>query len=405
MTNMESQKTKTALFLTGEMGLGGGAMFVLNLCEGLRESRGDWCGVAGVFTNLGEIGSQMRDRGLHVIGPYPDALLHEDYMEAMHADCAKLKPDAVIANLGGDAFDFLRFIPPGVLRIGIIHSDRDNVYRLVKAYAPWLDVVVAVSRHAANHFSTHINTASPKVTSVSCGIPISSEVRKPRSGATLRVLYLGRLIEEQKRVGLMSRIIRESITRNPSIEWTLIGDGPDLPAMRKSFEDLKESVIFTGGLDYSEVRQRLPQYDVFFLCSDYEGLPLSMLEAMSAGLVPIVSNLKSGISEVVHDGNGIRVDIDDESGYVQAILDLSNDNLRLERMSLAARLDVSLNYSVSAMTRRWEDLLQNECKSKEAIWELHGPTTIPPIATQHWFHHPKMRPLRRALKRLQKPSR
>jgi glycosyltransferase involved in cell wall biosynthesis len=389
--------SRKALFLTGEMNLGGGAMFVLNVCEGLREIDGGWEGMAGVFSNLGSVGQQTIDAGHEMLGPFPKAIIHEDAMAAMYSECQRLRPDAVIANLGGDAFDFLRFVPPGVLRIAIIHSDQEPVYRQILNYAKWIDVVVAVSQHTAATMTARLSGNNPVVAPISCGIPVSPLTRSPHRSGKLRVLYLGRIDEEQKRVSLMARIIRESVRRIPDIEWTIIGDGPQLPETRNALSDLA-AVHFTGALPYSQARAALPEHDVFFLCSDYEGLPLSMLEAMSAGLVPVVSDLPSGISEVVHDGNGIRVPMDDEQGYTDALLRLASDTDLLEAMSGRAREDVIENYSIQAMAQRWSDLLDRHVKHPLAAWPPAPRFDLPPTARKTMFHHPLLRPLRRVAK-------
>jgi glycosyltransferase involved in cell wall biosynthesis len=393
---------KTVLILTDEMILGGAALFVLNLCEGLKNLEGGWNGVAGVFFNTSEIVTQMHDRDIPVIGPFENAVLHEDLIEAMHTECVKLKPDAVIANLGGTAFDFMRFVPPGVLRIGMIHSDHESVYNLVKYYSQWLDVVVAVSRHSVDQFNLQCAADHLFVTNLACGIPIAIKARSPRLDRKLKVLYFGRIIEQQKRVGLMARIIRQSLAMSADIEWTIIGDGPQLPEFKSCLGDLAQSVSFHGWLDYVEISKRLPEHDVFFLCSDHEGLPLAMLEAMSAGLVPVVSDLPSGISEVVNEENGIRVEMHDEQGFVNALLTLANSPDLVESMSHNARISVMQEYSIPAMTRRWDDLLDEKFKPVNPTWKLHEPVTLPDSIAKNWFHHPSLRPFRRSLKRLSK---
>ena len=137
------------------------------------------------------------------------------------------------------------------------------------------------------------------------------------------MLYLGRVIEEQKRIRLMARIMQATLEAGINLEWTIAGDGQDLGYLRNQFAASGSKVRFLGAVPYGEVPQVLAQHDVYFLCSDYEGLPLSLLEAMGAGLVPVVSDLPSGISEVVNDANGIRVAVADEGGYVRALTGLA----------------------------------------------------------------------------------
>lgn len=385
------------IFLSGELSLGGGAIVVLNLCNGLRDS-GQWQPVAAVFSKLGGIGEQMITSGTPVIGPFPQAHTHEDYIEMMFAACAACRPDVIVANLGGDAFDFLRYVPDGVLRVGIVHSDDANVYEMVNAYSPWIDVVVGVSEEICRRISSRLSGSATKIVQIASGVPAPAQPRVRRVDRELRVVYVGRIVEDAKRVSLMARVIRSSVAADKSIKWTLVGDGPDLPWMRRELADLADNITFTGVVNYDQVPSILRNHDVFFLCSDYEGLPLSLIEAMGAGLTPVVSDLPSGISEAVTDANGIRVPIDREDLYVKALTDLAVDPERLERLGRQAREDMLRNFSVTAMASRWESLLGNVKGRADVTWKLHERVTIPPIMRYRWYFHPRLRPARRLLK-------
>jgi glycosyltransferase involved in cell wall biosynthesis len=376
-------------------------MFVLNLCEGMRNLASDWSAVGGVFSNLGEVGQQMLDNNLSVIGPFPRALLHEDYMEAMYAECSQLKPKAVIANLGGDAFDFLRFVPESVLRVAIIHSDDECVYQQVEAYLPWIDLIVGVSARNCEIIQRRLGEHRVPVQQIACGVPMPQSVtRIYRNNGPLRVLYLGRISEEQKRVSLMTQVIKQSLQMGIDVTWTIVGDGPELPMMRSCFDLNDTRLRILGAMEYSKVPAVIAEHDIYFLCSDYEGLPLSMLEAMGAGCVPVVSDLPSGISEVVNESNGIRVPIDHSQGYVDALASLCNDRERIKRMSVNAIQTVRDYYSTIAMARRWNQTLEMHQPRTETTWNETCVADPPPRCGNPWYFHPRMRPLRLALKKM-----
>lgn len=385
------------LFLSGDLGLGGAAIFVLNICDGLR-TLGNWEPMAGVFYRLGEVGEQVRADGHQLLGPISDAWIQEEYIEGMFAQCAEKRPSVVVANLGAETYDFLRYVPEGVLRVGIVHSDQECVYRVAELHAEWLDLVVCVSEHSVTELVPRSKLAGVEIQSISCGVPIAARTRQATPGR-LRVLYLGRVVEDQKRASMLSRIIRKSVEGCVDIEWTIIGDGPDLPKLRAELADLSKAVEFTGPVDYRSVPDLVPDHDVYFLCSDYEGLPLSLLEAMSAGLVPVVSDLRSGISEVVHEGNGIKVNPSNESDYVDALIALATDRARLEALSAAAREKVVRDYSVQAMAERWEHCLHGAHEARAVEWRLTQPATVPVIAGKAWYYHPAFRGLRRLIKK------
>lgn len=391
--------SRKVVFLTGDLALGGGAMFVLNVCNGLRNSD-QWQGIAGVFTQLGEVGSQMLEQEHLILGPFPKALIHEEYIESMYQACRKLQPRAVVANLGGETFDFLRFVPEGVLRVGIIHSDEEYVYQLVEQYLPWLDVVVGVSKENCRNMAKRLGGKKIPVVQVACGVPMPPcpPTRTPASG--LRVLYLGRVAELQKRAGLLQRVIRKTLNGDPSILWTIAGDGPDLAGMRQVFADSPARVNFLGSLPYADVPALMADHDAYFLCSDYEGLPLSMLEAMGGGLVPVVSDLPSGISEVVHEGNGIRVPMHDEDAYVKALFHLANSREVVRILGRQAAEDVRRNYSIEAMANRWNNVLDKHVGQPDIEWPERCVADVPPTLQHRWKFHPRLRWFRKLTKPL-----
>jgi glycosyltransferase involved in cell wall biosynthesis len=115
----------------------------------------------------------------------------------------------------------------------------------------------------------------------------------------------------------------------------------------------EQTISFTGHVSYAGVPELLKQHDLYLLASEFEGLPLSLLEAMGAGLVPVVSDLPSGIPDVVDAGNGMLVPPDDVAGYARAIIHLHGHRDELAAKSSAARTRVETEFSVEAMTDRW----------------------------------------------------
>lgn len=108
-------------------------------------------------------------------------------------------------------------------------------------------------------------------------------------------------------------LIVESLALMPSlapdvrIQWTHIGDGPELAKIRKQAEALPCSVEvrFTGALPNEEVLAlyRSTSFDVFVNVSSSEGLPVSIMEAISFG-IPVVATDVGGTSEIVTPESG-----------------------------------------------------------------------------------------------------
>lgn len=104
-----------------------------------------------------------------------------------------------------------------------------------------------------------------------------------------------------------------SIEKRKKFHLAILGAGPDLPYCKEFVEknNLCEIVSFEGAVLNTDVYKHLAQADIFVLLSENEGLPISIIEAMRAGLAIISTNV-SGIPELVSNDNGLLIRPDAE---------------------------------------------------------------------------------------------
>jgi glycosyltransferase involved in cell wall biosynthesis len=107
------------------------------------------------------------------------------------------------------------------------------------------------------------------------------------------------------------------------------GDGPERQSLLQMIGDASSRIVFPG--ETNEPEHAYAQFDVFALSSDTEQAPLSLIEAMAAGL-PIVATDVGDIKEMVAESNrNYIVPVKDESGYRRALTRLLSDaSLRRE---------------------------------------------------------------------------
>ncbi len=94
--------------------------------------------------------------------------------------------------------------------------------------------------------------------------------------------------------------------------------------------------------------------DLFFLASDYEGLPIVIIEALACGK-PVVASAVGGIPELLNGKNGFAVNNDSQEMANKINFILSNENLRQE-MGCEARLTYLRNFTVDKMVSNYEKL-------------------------------------------------
>jgi glycosyltransferase involved in cell wall biosynthesis len=121
-----------------------------------------------------------------------------------------------------------------------------------------------------------------------------------------------------------------------------------------------KNVEFVGLVPHAEMHRFWQSADVAVLPSveEFEGLPLSKLEAMACGLPVIASNLPGARDLIIHGYNGMLVSPEDPEQLAEAITFVLEDYSRLRKMSAAAR-DTALNYSLERQAIEFEKLLRS----------------------------------------------
>jgi glycosyltransferase involved in cell wall biosynthesis len=154
-------------------------------------------------------------------------------------------------------------------------------------------------------------------------------------------------------------LLRALATLRPAVPdaWlVLVGDGERRPGLEALVDTLgiSDRVRFLGSrLDVPEL---YPVFDVYCLPSHYEGLPLSVLEAMSAGK-PVVATRVVGIEEVIVDGEtGLLVPPNDPAALAQALLRVRRDAVLRLRLAAAGRTYVHAHGRLEDMVKRYADL-------------------------------------------------
>ena len=110
---------------------------------------------------------------------------------------------------------------------------------------------------------------------------------------------------------------------------------------------LEEKVRLPG--NSNNLESAYLESDIFVLSSDYEGLPLCVLEAASAG-VPVVATDVGGVSEAVHHGeNGLLVDRGDAAGLARALQVLMRDSNKREAFGRKSRTVYEDKFRLSLM--------------------------------------------------------
>jgi glycosyltransferase involved in cell wall biosynthesis/SAM-dependent methyltransferase len=296
-------------------------------------------------------------------------------------------PDVFVPHLMVPAFYASRWVKEaGIPTVGVLHSDDAFHYGLLDEYVFGkqdfrLSALVCVSKYLEHQVCLRGPTTTI-VRRIPCGVPVPA-ASSHWSDSPLRLIYTGRLNEQQKRITEVVRALCSVVKQIPSTEAYLYGDGPERFAVENilSREGENLPVYLKGHVDSEVIQQRLLEGQVFVMLSDYEGLPISLMEAMACGLVPVCFKIASGIPELVTSGKNGMLVADRQDSFVMAVKDLKEDQDMWKRLSNAARTTIKNGYTHDGCVNLWIQLLTEVEKLKQSPLAISVPSriTIPPV--------------------------
>lgn len=181
-----------------------------------------------------------------------------------------------------------------------------------------------------------------------------ASIEPPGNRATPVIGAVGALRPE-KRFDRLLRIFAE-VRKKMRATLLIVGDGPLAGELRQQAGDLgvAEDVIFTGA--QADVAPFLRRMDVFAMPSDTEQMPISLVEAMAAGLPVVASNVGDIRGILSAENKRHAYYAEDEKNMTRAILKMLCDHELRATLGAANAAKAAREYSLDAMTRRYRAL-------------------------------------------------
>jgi glycosyltransferase involved in cell wall biosynthesis len=248
--------------------------------------------------------------------------------------------------------------------IGVVHSDDVEHYDHVNRLARYWNRTVCTTDYLARQVIDINPGFSKGLEVIPYGVAPSERIGD-RQGptSTLKIVYCGRLIQHQKRVGDLVAITRELDRRAVDYRLTLIGEGPEEKLLRSGWKEqiAAGKVVLKGRLSHEQVLAELENHDVMLLVSAFEGMPVALMEAIARGLVSVVSDIPAGIPELVVRGEtGFVASIGDVTEFADHLERLAGNTDLLHRMSAAARAHfLKKKLSEADMVERYTELVND----------------------------------------------
>jgi glycosyltransferase involved in cell wall biosynthesis len=223
--------------------------------------------------------------------------------------------------------------------------------------------IIAIADHV-REFLVEQGAAPTKLIKIRNGIDLDDtdrELAAAKCGRENLILVLGQ-IEPRKRHQDIIKAMATLRELHPAVRLAIAGNVYDqvyLDSLKKLASELgiHDAVEFLGGRD--DVPKLLRRARALVLCSESEGLPWVILEAMAAEL-PFVGSDINAHREIIQTGqNGILAKLGEPEGYAVALDRILSDADFTKRLTRQARADVETNFSAAGMVRQLERMYRD----------------------------------------------
>lgn len=355
---------KKLFILIPTLGTGGGEKLVVDLARTINKEKFDVT-IICLFSKKNSIyESLIKNQNIKTI--YMNKKLGMDFkiifklIKLFNAE----KPDIVHTHL-----NVMQFVLPAIIfsrvkvRIHTVHSiaqkESEGILRKIMYFSYKFFKVkpVAICDVVKHTIMEVYNLKESKISCIYNGVDnkiFYINKNKEINTSTIRFITTGTLYEV-KNHKLLIDAFAEIVKINTNINLTILGDGE----LRSNLEDqirqysLEDKIELKGIV--KDVAKELNNADVYVITSNYEGLPLSVLEAMACGL-PIIATRAGGIVDIVKNNkNGILIDINNKKQLINAMdILINNENLR-NKMGTES-YEFSKEYTIKSMTNKYEKL-------------------------------------------------
>ena len=350
------------------MEVGGAETLVRQMCQ-LQREQGHEPEVYAIAA-LGPLGEQMRAEGFRVqanVGRHQiDSSLHfSRIFRSSRPDVAHLhNPTAAmyaapVARLAG--------VPSIVsTRHSLVAPPRnltmERKYRVAAMFCDW---IVGICEATANNIKDAGSAPDRKIVTVYNGcVPIAAppEDQFPaKEGFTL--LFAGRL-EAVKNLQFLLSAFRDAVAQVPEMRLWIVGDGTERSRLEFATDQLGVRPFVTFWGQQMDVARFFAAADAFVMSSVSEGLPMSLLQALSVRLPAVVTDV-GGMAEVVKLAqSGIAVPPGDVEGMTGALVRVATRADEREVFANNAQRAFDAHFTLPVMVQKYSDLYRNTPRAR-----------------------------------------
>lgn len=324
------------------IGWGGMEMWSYRVAEGLSE--------AGYKVTVYGSDWQVRQNEQTEAKIVRFELLRDDFWKTVDSilkDMEQRLPFVLVNNwtehVFAAAYILKKKYPDQVKIISVVHNDWDALYEKQMVWYECEDAILGVSRRIKEKLLGKCNIVNSKVFYKENFIE-NHEPFKPKfrtEGKPLAIAWGARLEILQKRADLLPQLMDQFERLHINYQFNIAGDGPCLEEICRYVQEnkLDDRIHILGEVKAEDMGDFWKKQHIYVNISEFEGCSLAMLEAMSYGAVPVVTDV-SGTDEFVEDGEtGCKVEVGSLDRIAEKVMYLyQNEDVRLQMAEKAIDL-------------------------------------------------------------------
>ncbi len=219
------------------------------------------------------------------------------------------------------------------------------------------DLVITPS-HNLKNFILNLGFKN-KIETINNGITIPEESSKKFTNDQTNITIVSRLVTHKNIEKIIAAI---SELNNPLIKLNIIGDGPELNKLQSIAlrSNHKENIIFHGKLHRDDINNIFLNSDIYVQASDYEGLPHSLLEAMSYG-IPVLCTPVGECKELLgNEDRGYELDLPVSKDNIKSkINEIISEKNTASKKGEDSKIFVTETYSLTTTFNLYKNLFTN----------------------------------------------
>lgn len=248
----------------------------------------------------------------------------------------------------------------------ILHGDFKYYYDLAVTHSEIIDKFVCVSNVIRDKLIKLLKYDS-KVFSFIYPVPIFEYSFKNKQQISC-AYYVNDLLDERKQFKLLPEIDSLLLKRGIKIIWHIAGGGVDINYIKSIWSNYSEDrILFHGILSSNQVFDFLKECQVMILPSLSEGLPVSVVESMKIGLVPIVNDWNAASAHLVNENTGFTIANNSVQEYANVLEYLTLNRDVLSVLSKNAS-DLANNlFNPFSNTSYFNEMISDICTKRKKI--------------------------------------